>query len=125
MKKDKIILMVMLIIPIIFVAMISVWHAFGVNGVQPWRAIYFLSNHLLVVYLSVIVYYTVGIVELQKIMKYLIIPYFSAKIIYQLLIWGGVNIGGGKLWEFIWGMVFVLVLTIGAIILWKSLRGTK
>jgi len=114
-----------LVMPILFLSIISVWHAFGVNGVQPWKAIYFLSNHLFIIYLATIIYFTVGIPELQKIMKYLVIPYFYFKIVYQLLIWFKVNIGSEKLWEHIWSIILIIVLLIGSILLWKNSRKTS
>jgi hypothetical protein len=124
MKSKKIdwLELVIVILPILFIAIISFWHAFGIKGVQPWSAVYFLSNHLFIIYLAAIIYFTTGSVELQNIMKYLVIPYFSVKIVYQLLIWIDVNIGSGELWEWIWGIIFVIVLLIGAIMLWSKLR---
>ena len=112
-------------LPVLFICVISIWHAFGVQGVQPWKAIYFLSNHLLVIYLATIIYFTVGVPELQKLMKYLVIPYFYLKIIYQLLIWFNVYIGSDKLWEWIWSIILIVSFFIGSILLWKNLKKTN
>jgi hypothetical protein len=125
MKKGDWIENLILILPVIFLAIISVWHAFGKIGVQPWSAIYFLSNHLFVIYLASIIYFTVGIIELQKIMKFLVIPYFVLKIIYQILIWVGVYMGSEKLWEHIWSLILVFIIFFAAILLWKSSKETN
>jgi len=102
--------------------MITIWHAFGVKGEQPWKAIYFLSTHLLIIYLATIIYYTVGILELRQIMAYLLIPYFSIKIVFQMLVWFNVFAKNEDLWEFVWSSLFIIVLLIGSIFLWKKLR---
>lgn len=123
-KKDKLIELVITLLPILFVLIISIWHGFGIKNKQPWSAIYFLSNHLFIVYLSFIVYFSCSFITLRKILKYVVIPYFTFKIFYQLCIWFNLNIGTGKDWEYIWGIISIVVFIIGSIVLWKQLKKT-
>lgn len=126
MKKNKIdwVELVITLLPILFIFSISIWHAFGVKGKQPWMAIYFLSNHLFVIYLSFIVYYSCSFNVLRNLLKFVVIPYFTFKIFYQLCIWFNLNIGTGLFWEYIWGIISILVFIIGSIVLWKQLKKT-
>lgn len=110
------------IFPVLFIIIISIWHAFGVNGIQPWKAIYFLSNHLLVIYLALLIYFTCGISALRRIMLYMLVPYMIVKIIYQVLIWINASMGTDKFLTYVWGLICVITFLIGAIITWKQLR---
>lgn len=126
MRKNKIdwIELTITILPILFIFTISIWHAFGIKGKQPWMAIYFLSNHLFVIYLALIVYFSCSFTLLRKLVKYVIIPYFTFKIIYQICIWINLNIGTNLFWEYVWGLVSIVILIIGSIILWRQLKKT-
>lgn len=126
MKNNKIdwLELVITLLPILFIFFISIWHAFGVKGKQPWMAIYFLSNHLFVIYLSFIVYYSCSFYILRNLLKYVVIPYFTFKIFYQLCIWFNLNIGTDLFWEYVWGIIAIVVFIIGSIILWKQLKKT-
>jgi len=123
-KKNKIdwIELVITLLPVLFIFIISIWHAFGIKGKQPWSAIYFLSNHLFIIYLSIIVYYTCSFITLRKLLKYVVIPYFAFKIIYQICIWSNLNIGTDSFWEYVWGSISVLIFLIGSIVLWRQLK---
>jgi hypothetical protein len=121
-KRIDTVELIITILPILFICVISIWHAFGKNGMQPWKAIYFLSNHFLIIYLAFLVYFSVGFTLLRNIMIYLVIPYFSFKIVYQLLIWCKIPLGTSEAWVYIWGMISVFVLLIGALMLWNRLK---
>ena len=110
------------IIPVIFIGIISIWHAFGKVGVQPWKAIYFLSNHLFFIYFAVVIILVSHYSLVRRIMAYIIIPYFTIKIIYQFAIWAGFTIESDRIAEIAWSFIFILTTLIGAIILWNRLK---
>lgn len=114
--------LLLLIPPLLYVILTSIWHGFGINGVQPWKAIYFLSNHLFFIYLALVIYFTSGIHFLQKIMKYMIVPYVLIKIVYQLLIWMIPNLGNGVFFTYMWSLICVLTFLIGSVFVWMQLK---
>ena len=109
-------------IPIIFIGIISIWHAFGKVGIQPWKAIYFLSNHLFFIYFAIVIILLSHYSLLRRIMAYIVIPYFTIKIIYQLAIYYGLSECDDKLLELCWSFVFILTTLVGAIMLWNKLK---
>lgn len=110
------------IFPVLCIAMLSVWHGFGIQGVQPWKAIYMLSTLLLCVYSGVIGWMFLPYSTGRKICLYIVIPYFTIKIIYHILDWCNVFGKNEELWAWIWGIICILVIVICLIVLWMNLK---
>ena len=110
------------VIPIVFIGIISIWHAFGKVGVQPLKAIYFLSNHLFFIYFAITIILLSHYLLLRKIMAYIVIPYFTIKIVYQLAIYCRLSACDDKISELCWGFIFIVTTLVGSIMLWNRLR---
>lgn len=120
--KDKLLEWLIVIFPVFYIISISIWHAFGVNGVQPWSILYFLSNHLFIIYLAILLYYICGIPSLRRIMVYMVIPYTCIKIVYQVLLWILPILKGHTFFTYMWSIICVITFLIGAIVTWTQLR---
>ena len=122
MKLDRIVELVCIISVVIFLTLISVWHAYGDSTSKAWCYLYHISNQLFMLSLSLMVWMFTDYSILRAIMIRLVAPYFLFKIIYNTLIHFNVNIGSDRLWEVIWSHVCILIMLVGAISVWKLLK---
>ena len=117
----------LILVNILFISMLSIcyWHANGQIGVLGYQIQWTISNNVFIISLILLALKPVKYIVTTKFLKFTFIPYFCFKMIYNILIFTGVNIGTGKVWEIIWSFVCIAIILQGAYFTaryWKKLN---
>ncbi len=118
MKRVDLIEAISVVICLSFAIMISLYHISydGYMGLteRAWGAVWAVAENGFAMFVCFIVsIYSWGI--MQKIFRYVMIPYFVLKLIYHFSCYSGIYLLSAKKWEYLWSYLAValLIITIG------------
>lgn len=112
--------LIFMLVPILFILLISVYHAFGEQN-NFWNCYWMTIHHLGMISFAWMIGVYFPIISVRKIMYYLIIPYFALKIIYNLARYSGF-IGSNEWIAYVWGLICIILIIVCSILLWNRLR---
>jgi hypothetical protein len=104
-----------LVICLLFIIVISLYHISYDGYLQilgkTWDVIWAVSNDGLMMTMSLIIsLLSIGLVK--KIFRWVFVPYFILKLVYDISCFSGVVFFEKAIWEDIWSYVLVISLTI-------------
>lgn len=111
------------LIPITFMIAISIYHAFGTEKSDFWNLYWMIVHHVGMISFAWLIGIYFPIISVRNIMYYLVIPYFTLKIFYNLGRYSGM-IKGGEILSYIWGIICIILIIVCSILLWNKLRKT-
>jgi hypothetical protein len=118
MKKTDLIEIVPVAVCLLFAIAISLYHVSfeGYLGLSLkfWRSVWAISENGFSLALCVLVLiYSSGI--LNKLIKFVFIPYFALKLIYHLSCYSGIYLFSVDTWESIWSYVLVILFIVSLV----------
>lgn len=120
--KYKIVELSIILLPFLFMAMISSYHAFG-EQTANWKAVWACAHHLLIIGMSLLIGYLLAD-KLMKFVFYWTIPvYFGFKCLYYLTCYLNIFILKPAIWDAIWNLILILLMFLLSIILIYKLYG--
>lgn len=103
-----------ILIASVYISLRTVYHILGTTSVK-WNVFACLIDNLLVLSMSFLLLNFKNL-TLKRLVKYVFIPYFLLKCIYQITCYFQVKILPAKVWDFIWTYILVACILIGLVI---------
>jgi hypothetical protein len=125
MKKTDLIEIVPVAVCLLFAIAISLYHVSfeGYLGLslKSWQSVWAVSeNGFSLALCGLVLIYSTGV--LNKLIKFVFIPYFALKLIYHFSCYSGVYLWSTGTWESIWSYVLVILFIVSLVYCFVLIR---
>lgn len=112
-----------IILPILFIGLVSVYYVYSDKFSFCWDAYWVTLHDICIALLSIIIVKEYQDDKVKSVFKWIMVPYISFKSIYDILCFTNLTIFTVETWDKFWKIVFLLVATIFCLILFFKING--